>query len=130
MEINVTAYFNNGLMPSNYSASIMEKGQNVGSITFNAAVEESKELMLLDTPEKVLDSQKHFESMGMSEEPLTWSDIETNATFIQLISGDIRECSEYLEQSPIDWKGYEADENNAGSLYQGIDNEIYYYLEY
>ncbi len=129
MEINITAYFKNELCPMDFSASIAEIGNNAGRDTWQAAIEESEDLTLLDTPEKVEALKADMISAGMEEEEINaMTDLESNALFIQLISGDIRECSEYLEQTPIDWSGYENDENKAGRLYQGTDNEIYYYL--
>lgn len=131
MEINVTSYFLAEIEPSDFSGSVLEKGENAGKITFNNALEESESLMLLDTDEKIEAVKQHFISMGMEEEEINaCSNVEINATFLQLISGDIREGSEYLEQSPIDWVGYENDDSGqlAGNLFKGIDNEIYYYV--
>ena len=127
MDVNITAYLANELESSDYSGSVMEKGENARSVTFNNALGEGEDLMLLGTPEKIEAAKKHFESMGMSEESLTWTDQETNAVFLQ-ISGDIREDSEYFEQSPIDWEGYENDCNTIGAIGRGDDNQVYYYF--
>ncbi len=129
MELNITAYSTNDLTPKDFSASRAEIGDNAGRDTWNAAMEESEDLTLLKTSEEIEALKADVISMGMEEEEIqALSNQETNALFLQVISGDIRECSEYLEQSPIDWEGYEKEENKGGRLYQGIDNEIYYYL--
>lgn len=129
MEIIITAYFTNDLAPMDFSASVMEIGHNAGPDTWQAAIEESADLVLLDTPEKIQALKDYSISAGMEQEEIqAMSDIESNALFIQWISGDIREANEYLEQSPIDWAGYEADKNTCGRMFKGIDNEIYYYL--
>ncbi|MCP3921315.1 MAG: hypothetical protein GY714_01890 [Desulfobacterales bacterium] len=129
MEINVTDYFTNDLEPSNYSGSIMEKGENAAKITWQAAIDESESLILLKTPEQIQALKTDMVNAGMDEEEINqMSDIESNALFLQLISGDVREDNEYLEQSPIDWEGYEKDDKTIGRLGLGTDNEIYYYL--
>ena len=129
MEINITAYFKNELAPKDFFASIAEIGHNAAKDTWQAAIDESADLMLLDTPKKIQALKDYSISAGMEEEEIqAGTDIETNALFLQWISGDIREASEYLEQSPIDWAGYENDENVGGRLFLGIDDQIYYYV--
>lgn len=130
MDINITAYFTNDLAPMDFSASVAEIGNNAGRDTWSAAIEESADLDLLDTEEKRIAARAYFQTFGAwdSEEVNAWTNTELNALLIQCISGDIREASEYLEQSPVNWAGYAADENKGGNMYQGTDNEIYYYM--
>ena len=69
----------------------------------------------------------HVIGMGMEEEEITtMSDSDTNALFLQLVSGDIRAAG-YDHLDDIDWKEY-AEGENSGSMFLGTDGEIYYYL--
>ena len=51
MNIDITAFFN-ACTPMDFSASRAEIGDDAGSITWRAAIEESASSMLLDTAEK------------------------------------------------------------------------------
>lgn len=132
MDINITKYFSNELCPSDFSASVVEMGQNAGALTWSYANEESQDTILLNTFEQFADFIEHVESMGFdfSEDEKPMNGIELNALFIQLISGDIRE-SEGLSENPIDWDLYEKECEQgkvSSNLYKGSDGGIYYYL--
>lgn len=129
MEININKYFENELRPSDFSASCAELGQDAGALTWAYANEESQDTVLLTTFEQFAAFIEYMESCGMDEIELM-NGMELNALFIQLISGDIRE-SIGLDQTPIDWEGYEKDceqGRNSANIFKGTDNNIYYYL--
>lgn len=127
MEINITRFFNEAT-PSDYSASVAEIGRNAGSDTWRAACDDSAEYLLLDTEDKRDAFRDHIRGFGAwdATEIAAMSDLRLNALCIQMISGDIRDAD--LDTPKPDWIAYEADENKAGRIYKGSDNEIYYYL--
>ena len=132
MDINISQYFKNELCASDFSASAMEMGQDVGALTWSYANAEVEATTLLTTFEQFAAFIEHLENMGFdfSEDEKPMNGTELNALFIQLISGDIRE-SEGLSSSPIDWELYdkEAEQGQVSSyIFNGTDNEIYYYL--
>lgn len=116
MEINITQFFTDAT-PMDYSASVAEIGGNAGADTWRAACDDAPDYDLLNTPEKLDAMRKWARSSGGwdAEEIAAWSDVELNALFIQLISGDIRE--------------YQASDQVSGALFKGIDGGIYYVLE-
>lgn len=124
MEINITAFFATA-NPMDFSASIAEIGNNAAKFTWDNAKESG--FNLLDTPEKLEAMRKWAIETGAwsAKEVSNWSAVELNALFIQLISGDIR------EKGGLIWEEYQ-EESEAGqvlgALFQGDDNEIYYYL--
>lgn len=122
MEINITQFYNEA-NPANYSASVVELGQDAGIITWQAAKE--ADFMLLDTAEKLEAMRAWARSSGgwNEAEIAAWPDVELNALFIQLVSGDMR------EMVGTSWEEYEANENGGHSLFRGGDGQIYYYLE-
>lgn len=126
MELNITRFFT-GCTPRKYSASVAEIGASAGQITWQAAVSDSTDYMLLDTEDKREVFRAFVESSGgwTADEIAGWSDTELNALCLQWIAGDIRE-SMYLENSPIDWAAYEKDENERHSIFKGNDGEIYF----
>ena len=84
---------------------------------------------------RVADHEAQVTAVGgwNAEEIAAWSDVELNALFNQLVSGEVRQiedlCSD--EDGEIDWKEYERLANKgtlSGSLYRGDDKQIYYYL--
>lgn len=129
MEINVTKFFTE-TCPRDYQASVAEIGADAGADTWQAAISDSTDYMLLDTEDKREVFRAFVESSGgwNAEEISAWTDLELNALCLQWIAGDIRE-SMYLENSPIDWAAYEADENERHSIFRGIDGEIYFCIE-
>lgn len=109
MEINITQFYNTA-DPATYSASAAELGDNAGAVTWQAA--KDADFVLLDSADKLQAMRAWARSSGgwNAAEIATWSDVELNALFIQLVSGDIRE------------KGKD-------SIFEGIDGQIYYNLE-
>ncbi len=93
MEVNITQFFNEAC-PRDYSASVAEIGNNAGKATWEAANEDSAEYMLIDTDEKRDALRQHVRGFGAwsDDEIAAWTDIELNALFIQLVSGDMREA--------------------------------------
>ena len=132
MEININKYFENELCPSDFSASVVEMGQDAGVLTWSYPNEEAQDTILLTTFEQFAEFIDHVESMGMdfSEDEKPMTGIELNALFIQLISGNIRE-SEGLSEYPINWDLYEEEANYgqiSSNIFKGTDSNIYYYL--
>lgn len=126
-EIKITDFFNDA-NPAMYSASRMELGYNAGEITWNNA----KKCAHLGS--KLLNSKDELQAMRNwakssggwnAEEIATWDDIELNALFIQLISGEIREMGDDTWEQ---YRGMSEDGIVSGCLFEGVDGEIYYYL--
>ncbi|WP_196301891.1 hypothetical protein, partial [Streptococcus pneumoniae] len=63
-----------------------------GRDTWRHAVEDAPDYNLLDTDDKRDEFRAHVKGFGAwsDEEIAAWSDVELNALFMQLISGDIR----------------------------------------
>ncbi len=127
MEIDITEFFNNE-DPYNYSASAFEMGDDVGRITWNNAL--NCPILLLDTEEKQEAFKEWVSGFGAweDEEIQGWNEKETNALFIQFVSGEMREhdMDDYLP-ADFDWQEYEAKEN-TGNIFKGIDDKIYFGL--
>lgn len=134
MEINITELFNS-ICPSDFSASIAEIGYNAGRDTWLASKEEAEDTQPINTQEQQDAFISHMSNIGYSEadEMQSWSSIELNALFIQLVSGDMREflAGFSIDAENWDWIQYELEViqgNCCGNMFQGVDNEIYYYL--
>lgn len=123
MEIDITAFFNSA-EPSNFSASRMERGDNVAKETWSAACEQGADSPMLTTDEQLNAMRKWAKESGAWDkaEIAAWSPDEVNALFIQLVSGDMREANLSPDMTDEDWKEYEkrseADEV-AGRIYGG-----------
>jgi hypothetical protein len=131
MEINITRFFNESA-PMDYSASVAEIGNNAGQDTWRAACEDADDYgPMLDTADK-LDAMRAWanSSGGWDDEEIAaWSDNELNALFIQLVSGDIRECLEW--DVPDVWANYQelAEAGTVSSnLFRTDDGQIYFCL--
>ena len=129
MEIDITSFFENA-EAFNYSASQAELGQNAGKITWNAAVADSSEFMLLDTEEKREEWRADVRGFGAwdDDEIAAWSDQELNALLIQFISEDIREFESLCGD---DWEEYQKLQEQgtvSGRMYLGDDGSIYFYV--
>ena len=129
MELNITSFFENA-DAFNYSASQAELGQNAGKITWNAAVADSSEFMLLDTEEKREEWRADVRGFGAwdDDEIAAWSDQELDALLIQFISGDIREFESLCGD---DWEEYQKLQEQgtvSGRMYLGDDGNVYFYV--
>ncbi len=134
MEIDITAFVTHA-DPFEFSRSIAEAGDRAGPDSWRNALQEADRAPLLTTEEH-FDALRHWakDTGAWNEEERTaWSDDECNALFIQLISGNIRECG--LDDVPLDefdWQEYEqqCQEGRFSScLFKGIDDRIYYSLD-
>ena len=130
MEINITRFFNNAV-PMDYSASVAEIGANAGSDTWNAAKDDADAWNMLDEADKLDAMRAWIKSSGGwdAEEIAAFSDLELNALFIQLVSGDIRECLEW-DVSDV-WTHYQelAEQGTVSSnLFKADDGQVYFYL--
>ncbi len=133
MEVNITHFFNT-CAPMDYSASVAEIGADAGPATWGAAVEDSPANMLLDDEAKREAFKAHIAGFGAwsDEEVATWTEIEINALFMQLISGDMREADIGPEATADDWIKYE-ERAHAGqcssNIFRATDGEVYYQLD-
>ncbi len=116
MEIDITRFFNEA-DPSEFSASRAERGQNAGPKTWANAKTEAAKSPLLTTPEQLEALRRYVQDFGAwsEEEIAAWDDVECNATFIQLVSGDMREAGA---------------EGDGGNSYRGDDGRVYYSLSH
>lgn len=126
-ELDITEFFNNAA-PMDYSASVAEIGNNAGRDTWNAACEDSTEYNILNNDEKRELFREFVRCFGAwdDSEIAAWTDVELNALFIQMVSGDMREAG--LDEKPVDWQAYEEDDNLRGNISRGDDGNIYYYV--
>lgn len=110
MEINITKFYREAA-PMDYSASIAEIGADAGPATWHAACEDAPDYNLLSTDEARDAFRSHVKGFGAwsDEEIAAWSDVELDALFMQLISGDIRN-------------------NELDRIFTGTDDLTYYYL--
>lgn len=129
MEIDITDFFMNAA-PKDYSASVMEIGRNAGPDTWRAACEDSPDHMMLDTDDKRDAFKEYVRGFGAWDdaEIAAWSDVELNALFIQMISGDMRDADLKPDMSEEDWAAYEANEQVARNIQPGDDGRVYYYV--
>jgi hypothetical protein len=130
MEINITKFYNEAF-PKDYSASVMEIGNNAGKQTWQAANDDSEDYMMLDNTDKLDAMREHIRGFGAwnDNEISEMSDIELNALLIQMISGDIRNCC--LNEDRNDWVGYQEQMNDgqiSGRIFVGNFGEVYYYI--
>ena len=95
MEINITHLLETDLFP--FSHSRAEGGENAGRETWDAALIGPRPL--LNTPEEFEAFRDHVGEFGAwsEEEIAAWDNNECQALFLQLISGDVRECPAILE---------------------------------
>ena len=137
MDINITKFFND-CQPEYYSASVMELGDNAGRITWENAVDRSKDsAWLLDTEEKV-DSFKSFvRGFGAwtDEDINAWTHAELTALLIQFIAGDMREGGLRADMTDDEWK--DCEERAQAGQYSGricggplsVDGAVYFSLD-
>jgi hypothetical protein len=129
MELDITHFFEFA-DAFDYSASAAELGQNAGKITWSAAVRDSSEYLLLDTPEKVEEWKDDVRGMGgwEDEEIDAWSVEECNALLIQYISGDIREMESLCGDDWAEYERFSEEGRVGGRLYRGDDGRVYFYV--
>lgn len=125
MELNVTRFITeNQDNMMDFSASVMERGQCAGQITWQASLDSVDEYAFLDTEEKLQEARDHFSEYGAwtKEEINAWTDTELNALVNQEIAASYREMEglddiqEAMEQ---------------GQLFSRLflsDNEWFFYL--
>lgn len=129
MEINITHFFETQ-DPSDFSASIAERGKNAGKETWMAALELACEEPLLkeDVLQYFRDYMREYGAWDKAKRD-AWTIDDANALLIQLISGDMREAS--LDAYKPDWEQYEKDAEEghcSGNIYKSKDGQIYYSL--
>lgn len=128
MELNITKFFNENCA-KDYSASVIEIGNNAGAATWQAACDDSAEYMILDTDEKREAFRAHVKGFGAwdDSEIAACSDVELNALLIQMIAGDIREMQRYCGN---DWDAYMSQDCPVGgSLSKSWGGGVYYYID-
>lgn len=127
MELDITEFFN-GATPSDYSASVIEKGPDAGPITWAAAC--AGPVILPDAD--AIEAARAFirASGGWDDtEIAAMPDSEVNALIVQWIAGDMRDFGSDAEG--WDWEEYEtgsAAGTYAGNLFRGTDGRIYFYM--
>lgn len=135
MELQITKLFN-GICPSDYSASVAEIGRDAGADTWRAACEDSEDYSDLLEPEGAREALiEHLCNIGLTDaDTLKPDDTEQlTALLIQLVAGVMRDFIPTFGSTAVewDWDEYQnqCDEGTcSGCLYQGDDNEVYYYL--
>jgi len=122
MELDITDFFNTE-EPQQYSASVAEIGNNAGKVTWDNALECSRNFV---TEENKAEFISFFDGFGAWDDLEDWPINELNALVIQYISGDIREFEDC-----DGWEDYE-DQSEAGRvsgrIHKGDDNRIYFYV--
>lgn len=134
MDINITRLVTNG-DTWDYSGSVATHGANAGPNTWRSAMAGAANGdAFLIKPEDFEAFRDHMQGFGAwdEEEIAGRSDQECNALFLQLVTGDMRECGlEDCEIEDFDWEEYE-ERCQAGEISSRIqpggDGQIYYYL--
>lgn len=113
---------------SAYSASVAERGETVGKVTWAAAKHEAKETPILP-PEHEEAARRCFRDMGFDDEEVdAYTSEDLNALMIQLISGDYREYQD-LGLDPESYQAASEAGQVSGSLFWTEDGRIFYYFE-
>lgn len=108
---------------SQFSASQMELGPNVGKITWANACEACHLINL--TPEEILEAKEYIKTWGAWEDDEidSWSEDETKALIVQYAAGDYREAESVAWDDAnwgIDWEQYEREAQSgriSGNLF-------------
>ena len=102
MEIGITDFVTD-CDAYDFSASIAERGSNVGRETWAAAISQAEAHPLLVTPEALAAMRQWAKETGAwaAGEIAEWSSDEVNALFIQLVAGDMRVIG--LDCCDFDW---------------------------
>lgn len=131
MEIEITEFCKQE-DPFFYSASASEMGQDAGRVTWNNALNCS--LMLLDSQEKQEAFKEWVKGFGSwdDKEISGWDSNETNALFVQFISGNMRDMGvDECMPDDFDWQEYEKDCEDgrvSSEIFQAEDGKIYFSL--
>jgi hypothetical protein len=119
MEINITSL----IKAFSFSHSIAEGGEGAGQRTWNAAKREGQERPLL-SGDQLEAFREHVRGFGAwdQEEIAAWDETECNALFLQMVSGDIRECPARLDGVAffkITGEGWHYEREQAPDLFFG-----------
>lgn len=136
MEIDITSFVTTA-ETWDFSGSVATHGPNAGPNTWANANREAAEAKspMLDDKAKLDAIRDWMKETGAWDkvERAAMNDVELNALFIQLVSGDWQEierlCSD--DNGDIDWTKYETLSQKgtiSGCLYRGDNGLIYYYL--
>jgi hypothetical protein len=111
MELKIKHLINEEL--SNYSASVMELGQNAGRITWDNA--KKSYYVFVSTEEEKQKARDYIEELGAwsKEEIAAWSDKELNAVLTQEIA--------------VSLKDYEFDPESS-QVFETESGELYIYI--
>lgn len=115
---------------SNSRIASPKAARTPGKKSWSAAKREGEESPLLTTPDQIEALRSYVKDFGAwdAEEIAGWSDVECNALFIQLVSGDLREAGLDQDPSDDDWAAYEADDNQAHNVFKASDGKVYFSL--
>lgn len=119
-----------------FSASVAEIGQDAGKVTWQAALEEARDTVLLGTDEEKEAFRVFVSRFGAwsAEEIASWNDDELNALCIQFVAGDMREPVGFdlrYDSTDEDWQEYERQAMEgvvSGRLSRNKDGKIYFYI--
>jgi hypothetical protein len=129
MEINITLFFRNAT-PMDYSASRAEIGDNAAADTWNAALDDSDDYLMIATEDQREEFRRYIKGFGAwdTEEIANMSDKDLNALFIQMVAGDIREAD--LNTTNPDWNAYEklSERGQISSRIYASGDEVFYYV--
>lgn len=139
-ELDISALVAGMRDPSEYSASVAERGQDAGRMTWKAACKDARELFG-DTFDRAA-FDEYFSHFGAwdDEELAAHTDEECAALMLQFIAGDMREAdfSSYADieggAEPFTdewWPQYEkASEAGtvAGRFFRADDGRVFYYI--
>lgn len=120
MEIDVTSLVRGDTW--GFTGSVTTHGPNAGPNTWANAKREAADTPLLKTDDELDAMRQWMKETGAWDkaERDAMSDVELNALFIQLVSGDICEMGlDECEPDEFDWDAYRGRSDGGGSLYVG-----------
>jgi len=130
MEIKITSLLVEGLDAWNISNSVANLGKRAAQITWNNARKRAKQApQLLQQPNELEAFRNHMEEMGFGydEDLDSFTHLDWNALFLQLIAGDLRDAG-YDSLEDVDWEDDHPDGDLGGRMFKGTDGELYYYI--
>lgn len=134
MEVDVSRLINE-VDPFDISASVAERGKNVGQETWANAKEATAEEPLLKTDEERANAREFFKGFGAwdKEEIAAWSNNELDALILQYAAGDLRElqsCAPGDGLGDIDWNDAEemAEAGTVGGSLYVAGDKLYVYI--